>query len=331
MCVICIKEMGNRFPSKKSIQNCVDSNPDGFAIMWNEGGKVHNFKTLNEREFMSFYKKFVKEHDHKDTACVIHARIKTHGSLKLSNCHCWTALEDAIGFAHNGILSITNREDLTDSETYFRDIFLPVYEWSGHDWDVAGRTINAIIGTSKFAFLEGDGTIRHYGQYIKHEGALYSNSSYQEKVYYTTKNYSKGYTYKGKWDSSKYSSSYYEKKDYMYLNGGYIPKGDITDTRWKLMCKYYFGVITEEEYIKAVLVTPRAEKGTIEWWLDEGAYQVTSDYYTQYRYFSSKKSWELYVMNAEGVIETNSYMKACSYSSGSSRWEEDDWFGGYID
>lgn len=327
MCVICIKEMGKRFPSKKSIQNCADSNPDGFAMMWNEGGVVKNYKTLSSREFMGFYKKFIKEHDHKATALVIHARIKTHGSLRIENCHCWTALDGKIGFAHNGILNIKNRADLTDSETYFRDIFLPVYEWSGFDWSVAGKTIDAIIGTSKFAFLTGDGTIHHYGHYIKHEGALYSNSSYQEKVYYTSKNCTMGYTYKGKWDVGKWSAEFYAEKDYMYLNGGRIAKGKISDVRWKLMCNYYFGLMSETDYIAAVLLTERAEKNSVEWWLDEGSYPVSSEYSSYARYFLNKKDWELYVMNRLGVLPSKEYSKIKSGTYGSydleNDWEDD--------
>lgn len=315
--------MGKKFPTKKSIQNCADANPDGFAIMWNEGGVVKNYKTLKEDEFMKFYGKFIKEHDPKTTACVIHARIKTHGSLKLSNCHCWTALDDKIGFAHNGILSIANRGDLTDSETYFRDIFLPVFEWSHHDWGVAEKTIDAIIGTSKFAFLTGDGVVHHYGHYIKHDGALYSNSSYQERVYYTSRN-TKGYSYHGKWNANKWSADYYAKKDFMFINGATIKKGDITDVRWKLMCDYYFGVIDETAYINAVIFTDRAEKGTTEWWFDENSFPVSDAYTSYYSYFVNKKEWELYIMYKKGVLSSDAYAKASSmWYAESSSWEED--------
>lgn len=311
MCVICINPMGHKFPSKKCIQNCADANPDGFAIMWNEGGKVKNYKTLNQDEFMKFYEKFVKEHDHKTTACVIHARIKTHGSLKLSNCHCWTALDGGIGFAHNGILSIANRGDLTDSETYFRDIFLPVFEWSHHDWKQAEKTVSAIIGTSKFAFLTGDGEIHKYGHYVKHHGSLYSNSSYEEKVYYTTTKPS-GYSYSGKWNAGAWSANYYADKNYMYVNGGRIDKHDISDARWELMCDYYYGVITEEEYCGKVVLMDRAEEQSLEWWLDEGELLLTSGYKSYASYFTNKMEWELYVMNKLDKLSNGNYHMASS-------------------
>lgn len=324
MCVICIKEMGKKFPTKKSIQNCADANPDGFAMMWNEDGKVKTYKTLDKKDFMRYYERFIKEHDHKLTALVIHARIKTHGSLRIENCHCWTALDDSIGFAHNGILTIANRADLTDSETYFRDIFVPVFEGSSKNWKTAERTIDAVIGTSKFAFLEGDGKIRHYGHYIKHQGNLYSNSSYEERVYYTSKNSSIGYSYSGKWSGGKWSAEYYAEKGYMYINGGRIDQGDITDERWKLMCDYYFNVITEQEYIKAVVLTDRMGEDSVEWWLDEVEIDLGDGYKTHASYFLNKMEWELYVMNKLGALLDSDYYKISSYGIGRDwDWEDD--------
>ena len=321
MCVICIKKMGKKFPSLKSIRNCADANPDGFAMMWNEDGKVKTYKTLIKEEFLGFYEGFVKDHDHKLTSLVIHARIKTHGSLKLANCHCWTAMDDSIGFAHNGILSIANRKDMTDSETYFRDIFVPAFSGSNSDWKVAERTIDAIIGTSKFAFLEGDGTIRHYGHYIKHQGGLYSNSSYEERVYYTSSR-STGYSYSGKWDSGTWSAKFYKDKTYMILNGAKIDKGDISNARWMLMCNYYYGVITEKDYIRLLASTPRAEVDSVEWWFDEAEMEI--DGYKSYaQYFFDKMEWELYVMNKKGGLSDSAYAKASSISKGLN-WEWED-------
>ena len=326
MCVICIKKMGAKFPTKKSIQNCADSNPDGFAMMWNEDGKVKTYKTLAKKDFMKFYARFIKEHDHKKTSLVIHARIKTHGSLRIENCHCWTALDDSIGFAHNGILSIANRKDMTDSETYFRDIFVPVFEGSARNWAMAERTIEAIISTSKFAFLEGDGTIRHYGHYIKHDGNLYSNSSYEERVYYTSKNSGIGYPYTGKWSSGKWSADYYSEKGYMFINGGRIDQGDISDIRWKLMCNYYYGLMTEDAYCAAVVLTDRQEKGTTEWWMDECEFE-NNGYKTHSSYFTNKMEWELYIMNKTGKITDANYYKASSMGIGRNwEWEDEDSF-----
>jgi hypothetical protein len=125
-------------------------------------------------------------------ALFIHARIKTHGTQKLENCHGW--IEDKIGlaFAHNGILSIKNRDDMTDSETFFRDIFAPVFEVGG--WDADERAIKACIGTSKFCFMDMYGNLIHYGNYIKGEdGILYSNDSYKKRTWDSYGSYGGGW------------------------------------------------------------------------------------------------------------------------------------------
>lgn len=175
MCIVVVSPKGQEWPSVENIQNCVDSNPDGFAVAWNENGEVKNYKTMGYKAIMKFYKNFIKEHDPMETAMVFHARIATHGSKKMSNCHCW--ISDGMAFAHNGILSVANRGDMTDSETFFEDIFLPIYRACG--WEAAEKAVRACIGSSKFAFIEGDGTVKGYGNYNQSEGNYYSNYSWQ--------------------------------------------------------------------------------------------------------------------------------------------------------
>lgn len=222
------KGVGQAFPSKSEIENCAISNDDGFAIMWNYKGKVQNFRTLDEKKFLKVYSKISKM-DPAQTACVVHCRIKTHGSENVKNCHCWIDKGTGIGFAHNGVLSISNRGDMTDSETFFRDLFIPAYKYGG--WPAGERAIEACIGTSKFAFLLPDGTIRAYGQYQQNDdGIKYSNGSWKGyagsslcggKSYYGGSSYAgggssyagKGYSYYGDWydedDYDAYPSSYY--------------------------------------------------------------------------------------------------------------------------
>jgi len=157
-----------------------DSNPHGFSlVIRGKSGKPRIYKTLKQSEFLALYRNILNEYDYQDTTMFIHARIKTHGTVRIENCHGWRV--DGIVFAHNGILPIENREDMTDSETFFRDIFIPAYQVG--KWKAAERTINAVIGTSKFVFMESNGDLKHYGRYINDNGLLYSNDSYKPKTY----------------------------------------------------------------------------------------------------------------------------------------------------
>lgn len=193
MCIICIKNRGVNFPSVERVQAMCDNNDDGFSIVVSDGvNKPTINKTLNKDRFLTIYKKVLRDYDPETTTMFIHARIKTHGTQRIENCHGWK--ERGVIFAHNGILSVKNRNDMTDSETYFRDIFSPAYAVGG--WDMAERTINAVIGTSKFVFMEDNGDIKHYGNYIKDDnGLLYSNTSYYTRPKYESRYYGGGYGY----------------------------------------------------------------------------------------------------------------------------------------
>ena len=175
MCIICIKKKGIQFPSVECVQTMCDNNRDGFSMVLSNGKKAFIKKTMSKSEFIDLYKKVINHYDYRETSLFIHARIKTHGSNRIENCHGWR--ENGLIFAHNGILSIQNRGDLTDSETFFRDIFSPLYKIGG--WKSGKKAIDAIIGTSKFVFMDDKGNINHFGNYIEEDGLLFSNTTYK--------------------------------------------------------------------------------------------------------------------------------------------------------
>ena len=55
MCVIVVKCKGSDFAPAEAIERCIQTNPHGFAIAWNEGGHVKTFKTMNPSEAMAKY------------------------------------------------------------------------------------------------------------------------------------------------------------------------------------------------------------------------------------------------------------------------------------
>lgn len=191
MCIIAIKKKGIKFPSVEIVETMCENNPHGFSMVVSDGRKARVIRTMNRKKFMDRYKKIIKFYDPISTAMYIHTRIKTHGSNRVENCHGWR--ENGLIFAHNGILSIANRNDMTDSETFFRDIFSPAYKVGG--WKLGEKTINAIIGTSKFVFMDDNGNIHHYGNYIEDDGILYSNTTYLPYKYPRVSKKSCGFNY----------------------------------------------------------------------------------------------------------------------------------------
>jgi hypothetical protein len=181
MCIIAIKKKSAQFPKVETIKKMCDNNPDGFAIVYHIKGKgVKSMRSLNSDDVYKLYRQLLR-YSHKNVSFFMHARVKTHGTINANNCHGWHSDECKMYFAHNGILSVKNRGDMTDSETFFRDIFTPAYLVGG--WNAAKLTIDACIGTSKFVFMDDNGAIEHFGQYIEDEGMLYSNSTYKDSRY----------------------------------------------------------------------------------------------------------------------------------------------------
>ena len=180
MCVLVAKAKNARKITEQEIINCANSNPDGFGMAWVENGKVKTMRTFNVNEI-------IRKNDQlrDDQAIIYHFRIATHGSISKNNCHPFLSKEQNIAFAHNGILNIANHNDWTDSETAFRFIFLPILKHNSISSSEFNNVIETIIGSSKFAFLQGDETLTTFGNFIKEDGGiLFSNSSYKSREWF---------------------------------------------------------------------------------------------------------------------------------------------------
>ena len=146
MCVLIYKPKGVEMPSKKVLKACFEANPHGAGFA--TPTSIHH--SMN---FETIYKglKCVSKEEH----CIIHFRLATHGSIRLRNCHPFKI--DDICFAHNGVLSIPIKNDMTDSETAFKWLYPTIKKYG-----------------LKFAFLCGD-EIKMYGDFRQLNGIYYSN------------------------------------------------------------------------------------------------------------------------------------------------------------
>lgn len=183
MCIIAIKPAGAKRPTNEQLKTMCQANPNGFGFMtWSKDKGLQIYKTMSEKEYMKQVKKIPDEQP-----VVYHMRIATHGSVQQSNCHPFLSDDKHWAFAHNGVLSIQNEGDMTDSETFFRRLAVPLLKlgFTPNDNGDFDAMVNTIIGGSKFVFMDAHGKIYSYGQFI-HDGELYfSNSSYQPYDYRT--------------------------------------------------------------------------------------------------------------------------------------------------
>lgn len=165
MCVICVIPAGHSLPTKSELYAMRRQNPHGMGFV----SKSLHCKGM---DFEKFYNRlqFVP----RDEDIIIHFRYATHGSVCAKNCHPFN--KGDIWFAHNGILDIEPRGDMTDSETAFKDYIYPVIKEYGLDSDEVLTVVDELIGYSKFAILGDDGIVRMYGHFTKVNGLYYSNT-----------------------------------------------------------------------------------------------------------------------------------------------------------
>ena len=56
-------------------------------MAWDENGELKVFRSLDKQETIDKYKELIARLNPNETSLVFHARIATHGNVKLENCH----------------------------------------------------------------------------------------------------------------------------------------------------------------------------------------------------------------------------------------------------
>ena len=163
MCVIIVKPRGIQMPSESILRAAYNVNSDGCGFV----SENDYFKTLNYSQFITRLRKC-----NTDENVIIHFRLATHGSVKVSNCHPF--INKGLFFAHNGILDIKPTGDTTDSETALRKYIRPACDRHGFGTPLFNEICREIAGYSKFAMMQ-NGEICLTGNYADIDGVLYSN------------------------------------------------------------------------------------------------------------------------------------------------------------
>lgn len=165
MCCILYIPSGVKTPPITTLKAIHRATPHGIGFADTDGNSV---KTLDLSVFLQAVKRRRTE-----AACIIHFRLATHGSISEKNCHPFHDPNTDIWFAHNGVMSIRPKNDMTDSEIFFRERFLPRLNEYGDTpelWDYVERE----RGSSRFVFMRGDRVVT-LGTWHNHRGVYYSN------------------------------------------------------------------------------------------------------------------------------------------------------------
>jgi hypothetical protein len=180
MCIAIYKPEG-KLLSLATLKECYTSNPDGAGFMYAQDKKLHIEKGFFS--FQSFYDAF-KKHEHKQA--VIHFRIKTHGKIDTANCHPF-AVNNSIGFVHNGVISGLGDSDFSDTVRFNETILRPlVNKWGNLALfqDPIVDLLESRIGYSKLVFLDrhGNHKIMNESKGVWDDGVWFSNTSYKPYV-----------------------------------------------------------------------------------------------------------------------------------------------------
>lgn len=190
MCVIIIKPANVQHLSLTTLKKAMKANPDGNGIAYRNGENTRIYKTLSYDDFLYFFERAILTKPTYEPY-IIHCRIATHGEVTLQNCHPFADRKRNVAFFHNGTLSI-NRTDITktDSETFFRHIYLPLYYRNQYQ---ANTAADIVRNYSKFAFIFKDGSILKQGSFECINGIYYSNTFFNAPK--PTPIYPAGYNY----------------------------------------------------------------------------------------------------------------------------------------
>lgn len=208
MCVIIVKERGQKLISKENLKKCFNHNPDGAGIAWTIGTPENPQPISIEKGFMKFDDLWnyliklgfkYKDPDLVNVSMILHCRITTHGLTNKSNTHpfplseneedlCAVSLrKQPKAIAHNGIVSsvtVLKTGKLSDTMEFIKTQLYPISEMN-KDWNKFPKVLKAIeeIIGSKLAILNTDGTIDRIGAFTQYEDMLwYSNMHWEWKT-----------------------------------------------------------------------------------------------------------------------------------------------------
>lgn len=170
---------------RAEVERCMETNPAGFFIAVLKPSPEDDVfvRTLDRTRILAEY-----DRADPDDMIVTHSRIPSRGGLgaNIPDVHGWC--EEGVRFCHNMTFSCLDAvmkhekcEHMTDSEYFFRRIFMPLYRIEGRRvTQLVDRIVRAVAGANnKLLFIFPDNTVVTYGPFTEDHGVLFSNESYK--------------------------------------------------------------------------------------------------------------------------------------------------------
>ena len=218
MCVIVAKPAGIPMPDTSKIEDMWYTNPDGAGFMYAKDGTVYIRKGFMDLDdFLDAIDDLADRNDLTSLPVVMHFRITTHGGTRPENCHPFPISDSVgvlskpecrtkLGVAHNGIIPITPRKDISDTMEYIISQLAPLHRAVPafyRDKDLMQMIYNAV--RSKLAFLTDKGEIYTVGDFYEKDGIKYSNLNHEWTM---PRNFKFGCAWGSTWDDYDTYDSY---------------------------------------------------------------------------------------------------------------------------
>jgi predicted glutamine amidotransferase len=154
---MCIAIYNNKdLLTKKTLQNCWESNDDGAGMLWVQDGQLQVYKQL--KSFKAFFKQYQAVRKITDKV-VLHFRIRTHGVVDERNIHPFI-VDETVGFVHNGIIQEFSYGVSEFSDTWHFNEFLKDMPKNFTKSESVLTLISEFIGSyNKLIFMSNDNDV----------------------------------------------------------------------------------------------------------------------------------------------------------------------------
>lgn len=190
MCIIIIKKQGVELPKQEWLDNSERTNRDGIGVCYK---KADRSEVVIKKDFVNATTLgvWLKDNIVKEDDLIIHFRFATHGIKDVGNRHPFPISKDKkllreanlvcrMALTHNGVISQhSGHQKFSDTQKFVLGIMSDDAVKNNLNSPAIRKMIGDYIGSDKLAILDNEGTVYLWGEFIREEGLLFSNSGYK--------------------------------------------------------------------------------------------------------------------------------------------------------
>lgn len=166
--------------SRADLQESCDYNPDGFGWSIMTPDMIITDWSMNAKEAIDDF--LQTRADFPDMAAMFHARIATHGTVNIHNCHPFKVENELTYMGHNGILPIQSDGVRSDTKILAED-WLPEFGIEMLDDEDFVQELEHFARGSKLVFLSLDPRLSKYAYIINEQDGHWVKDGLGERWY----------------------------------------------------------------------------------------------------------------------------------------------------